>query len=195
VVPTPDDAAFGTVSHWHMDEWMVDGDGTPYKNDKQTAFEPYLDLPGAVDAPMKLALNLAGDDAERRRLQAKGWQIDDAHAATADPIGYAEFIRGCLAEFSCAKPSYVDLANAWVSDRTLCYLASGRPAVVQDTGPADELDAGAGLLRFATPAQAIEACREVVRDHAAHAAAARTLAETVFDGRVVVPRVLDVAGV
>jgi glycosyltransferase involved in cell wall biosynthesis len=83
--------------------------------------------------------------------------------------------------------------NAWVSDRTLCYLASGKPAVVQDTGPSTFLPNGEGLFRFTTVAEAAAALDAVNADYPRHCRAARELVETYFDAVRVTARILDVA--
>ena len=104
---------------------------------------------------------------------------------------YRDYIQKSRGEFSCAKPSCMRLANAWISDRTLCYLASGKPAVVQHTGPSGFLPDGEGLFRFRTPDEAAQALRAVESDYDRHAAAARALAEAHFDAGRVVGRVLE----
>ena len=47
------------------------------------------------------------------------------------------------------RAGYVDARCGWFSDRSACYLASGRPVVAQDTGFGCALPAGEGLLAFA----------------------------------------------
>jgi Glycosyl transferases group 1 len=93
-----------------------------------------------------------------------------------------------------AKRGYVRTRSGWVSDRTACYLASGKPAVVQSTGFEDVLPVGEGLLTFQTLDEAVEAVAAVERDYARHARAARRLAERRFDSAVVLPRILERAG-
>ena len=57
------------------------------------------------------------------------------------------------------------LQNAWVSDRTLCFLASGKPAVVQYTGPSRVLPDAAGLFRFRDIDEAARALDTVAADY------------------------------
>jgi hypothetical protein len=94
-------------------------------------------------------------------------------------------------EWSAAKPSCAKLQNAWVSDRTLCYLASGKPVVVQHTGPSAILPDASGMHRFATLGQAVAALERVQADYAEQCRLARALAEEHFAAERVVPRVLD----
>src|SRR5262249_27104999 len=131
--PAPADAPFTTVSHWFEDEWVEDADGY-YQNDKRSGFLPFMELPRRSRQPLELALCLAEDEKEdRATLLQNGWRIRQSHTVTSTPWGYQRYIQESRGEFSCVKPSCLRLANAWVSDRTLCYLASGKPAVVQHT--------------------------------------------------------------
>jgi hypothetical protein len=184
------DAPFTTVSNWHMNEWM-EGPAGWYRNDKRTAFLPYVDLPQRVTQPLELALFFGEDDDERVALEQKGWRVRDAHEVVATPDRYQDYIAHSGGEFSCAKPSYINLQTAWISDRTLCYLASGKPAVVQHTGPSRFLPDACGLFRFRDVEDAAD-CLEVAQsDYGKHCAAARALAEEHFDARKVVRRVLE----
>jgi hypothetical protein len=190
----PDDAPFTTVSNWDTyDEWMEDG-GEWYSNDKKGGFVPYLDLPPLVGTPLELALGLGSDGHEEAEaLEARGWRVVRAPEVAGTPWAYREYIVGSRGEFSCAKPSCVRMQNAWISNRTLCYLATGRPAVVEHTGPSAFLPDAEGLLRFRSPEEAAVALEEVTSDYDRHAAAARALAEEHFDARKVVGRLLEEA--
>ena len=79
--PPPPEGAFTTVSHWDMNEWIVDDDGSFYKNDKRSGFLPFVTLPRRVAAPLELAIHLAGEEAERRMLERHGWRVREAHDA------------------------------------------------------------------------------------------------------------------
>jgi hypothetical protein len=193
-------AVFTTVSHWSTSkEWVTVG-AESYPNDKRSGFEPFLDLPQRTSQPLELALALAADgqlqlapdeEEERRRLEAKGWRVRHARALTATPWAYQNYIQRSRGEFSCAKPSCVRLQNAWVSDRTLCYLARGKPAVVQYTGPSRFLPDGAGLFRFRDLPEAVRSLETVAADYDRQCRLARALAEEHFDARTVAKRVLE----
>lgn len=142
------------------------------------------------DDPVR-AETVAGDGDDVRALLAGGWRLRRSGRVAGDPDRYRAYVRGSRGEFSCVKPSCRLFANAWISDRTLCYLASGRPAVVEHTGPSEVLDGGAGLLRFSTPQGAVEAVAEVERRYRHHRGAARELVETHFAADVVLPALLD----
>ena len=88
------------------------------------------------------------DQDERAELQQRGRRVRDAQEVIAAPWSYQSYVQNSRGEFSCVKPSCTRLQNAWISDRTLCYLASGKPAVVQHTGESRFLPDAAGLFRF-----------------------------------------------
>jgi hypothetical protein len=85
--------------------------------------------------------------------------------------------------------------SGWISDRTVCYLAAGRPAIVQDTGIGSFLPLGEGLFAFSTVDEALAAIEEVAGDYERHSAAARNLAREYFDGERVVADVMRKVGI
>src|SRR5262249_7457298 len=147
-------------------------------------------LPGRTAEPLELALCLLGDAEERAVLERHGWRVREAAEVAGTPEAYRRYIQGARGEFSCAKPSYVRLATAWVSDRTLCYLASGKPAVVRPPGPSRFLPDAAGLFRFHDPEQAARCLETAAADYERQCRLARALAEEYFDARKVAGRVL-----
>src|SRR5256885_12568838 len=94
---------------------------------------------------------------DRQDREGRGWRIRHSGEVAGTPEAYQAYIQKSRGEFSCAKRSCRKFQNAWVSDRTLCYLASGKPAVVQHTGPSSFLPDGEGLFRFSTPKDAARA--------------------------------------
>ena len=186
----PSGGSYTTVSHWWSDGADVELDGSWLDNSKRTAFAPILDVAARADVPLELALGGLDDVDERSRLQAHGWQVSDAAASAGSPAAFARFVRRSRGELSAAKPSYVAMRTGWLSDRSVCYLASGRPAIVQDTG--GELGhTGHGLLRFNDASGALAALADVEADYPAHCRAARELAEHALDGRRTVERLLE----
>jgi hypothetical protein len=109
----------------------------------------------------------------------------------ADPEGYREFIQFSRAEFSVAKGGYVKSRSGWFSDRTVRYLASGKPAVIQSTQFEERLPTGTGLLTFETVEEASAALQAVDDDYLEHCQAARRIAETYFDSAIVLASILD----
>jgi hypothetical protein len=187
----PGQVPFTTVSHWYQKEWMVEA-GECYSNDKRSGFLPYLDLPRQTRVPLELALCLGADETnERGALRERGWGVQDSAAVTSTPWDYQHYIQSSRGEFSCVKPSCVRLQNAWISDRTICFLASGKPAVVQHTGPSRFLPDAAGLHRFRNLAEAAHCLEAVMADYKHQCRLARSLAEEYFDARKVAQQVLE----
>jgi hypothetical protein len=185
-------AAFTTVTNW-WGGW-VEFQGESYENSKRAGFLPFLDLPQHTTVPLELAICVAtGETGDRTMLEEQGWQVQDAWDATSTPWDYHSYIRASFGEFSCAKPSCVRLQNAWISDRTLCYLASGKPVVVQDTGPSRFLPDRGGLFRFRDVDQAAQCLDAVAIDYERQCRLARELAEEHFDAKKVISRVLEKA--
>jgi hypothetical protein len=185
------EAPFTTVSHWYEDEWVEEA-GEYYRNDKRTTFLEFLELPRRTAQPLELALCLSPDEEDdRQALQNAGWRVRAAPTVTSTPWDYQRYIQDSRGEFSCVKPSCFRLANAWISDRTLCYLASGKPAVIQHTGPSHFLPDAAGLFRFRDLEEAARCLEAVAADYDNQCQLARSLAEEYFDARKVVGRVLE----
>ena len=187
------EAPFTTVVHWWASS-CVEDDTLP--DEKRHGFLPYLDLPKSVSQPLELAVDLGANDeaqviSEKQMLKDHGWRLQDPRLVAATPWQYTQYIQKSRAEFSCAKPSCIRLQNAWISDRTLCYLASGKPAVVEHTGPSRFLPDAAGLFRFRNKTEAVRHIETVVTDYERQCHLARALAEEYFDARKVVQRVLE----
>jgi hypothetical protein len=182
---------FTTVTHWEDAEW-VQHDGTVYHNDKRSGFLPFLSVPAHTSQTLELALHLQEDEPEsRREIEEQGWRVVDAYDVASTPLDYQRYIHQSRGEFSCAKPSCIRLQNAWVSDRTLCYLASGRPAIVQHTGPSSVLPDHDGLFRFRDLGEAAEYLEAAAADYSRHSVLARKLVEVHFDAHRVVASVLE----
>jgi hypothetical protein len=173
---------FTTIMTWQIESF------TDIGGNKDQEFLKYLDLPGQTPQRFELAVNGPQD-----LLRAHGWDTVDAMAVSSTPWRYRDFIHRSRAEFGVAKHTYVATRSGWFSDRSECYLASGRPAVVQDTGWTAHLPSGEGLLAFSTPDEAAAAIVAVNADYRRHATAAAEIAREAFDARVVLPRLLEKA--
>jgi hypothetical protein len=184
------DAPFTTISHWFSGEWVQDQDGL-YCNEKREGFLPFVDLPKHTTQSLELALCVGDDERERAALEQRGWRVREAWDVTATPWDYQRYIQRSRGEFSCVKPSCVRLQNAWISDRTLCYLASGKPAVVQHTGPSRFLPDSEGLFRFRELEEAVRSLEAIAADYEKQCRLARALAEQHFDAKKAVKHVLE----
>jgi len=190
--------AFTTVSSWSGASWLKvteDGRTVLRENTKRVAFLPFVDLPRHTRQPLELALYLVAhkDAADRARLESRGWRVCDSREVAGTPETYRAYIQRSRGEFSCAKPTCMELQNAWISDRTLCYLASGKPVVVQHTGPSSYLPHGEGMFRFTSLRDAAEALEEINAHYERHCRAARDIAETHFDSTRVLTTMLNAA--
>jgi hypothetical protein len=190
--PPPADphASYTTITHW----WgpAMEYKGETFENDKRSAFLEFQCLPAHTRAPMELAVLLAkGETEERRRWEGSGWRLRHPWEVSDTPAACRAYIQGSRGEFSCAKPSYVRFNTGWLSDRTVCYLASGRPAILQYTGPNRSLPEGHGVFRFRTLDDAARALATVEADYERQCRLARCLAEEQFDAKQVVGRVLE----
>jgi hypothetical protein len=163
---------------------------------KAHEFRKVASLPERVPQSFEVALHIhPADEQDHSLLKRHGWQIVDPMQAAANPDSFRKYVRDSGAEFSVAQGVYVDTNSGWFSDRTVRYLASGKPVLVQDTGFARFLPVGEGLLSFRTLQEAEAGATEIARNYEHHCRAARALAEEYFDSDRVLGRLLDDIGV
>ena len=184
---------FSTVADWHASQGAL-FQGEVYGG-KQSEFMRYLDIPLEADRQIDVAMTIHPYEyADQQLLAEHGWSVVDPFLHAGDPDSYREFIQFSRAEFSVAKEGYVKSNSGWVSDRTACYLASGKPAIVQSTGFEITLPAGEGLLTFATADEAIDGLEQIDARYIEHCRAARDLAERYFSSDVVLKQILKHVG-
>jgi hypothetical protein len=138
--------------------------------------------------PIELAVN-----GPQRLLREHGWSTVDAMGVSRALWDYRDFIQHSRGEFGVAKHAYVSRRSGWFSDRTECYLAAGRPAVVQDTGWSAHLPSGTGLIPFSTIEEAADGLATVEADYARHSRQASAIAAEHFGSERVLPRLLETA--
>jgi len=189
----PTSERIGTVADWRGSQDAV-FEGEWYSG-KREEFLGFLRVPLEAGREIGLALLVGqGDYEDLGLLMRHGWRVHDPYSHAGDPLSYREFIQSSRAEFSVAKQGYVRTRSGWISDRTACYLASGKPAIVQSTGFEHTIATGAGLLTYTKVSEAVEALHEIERDYGRHAQAARRLAEEQFDSDAVLESLLRRAG-
>lgn len=176
----PPGSRFTTVMTWQIESFESVG------GNKDREFLRFLDLPSLTPQPFQLAVN-----GPQELLRAHGWATVNAMETSRTPWDYRTFIHSSKAEFGVAKHTYVSTRSGWFSDRTECYLASGRPAVVQDTGWASHLPSGEGLFAFSTVGEALEGIDRINTDYQHHARAALDMAHEYFDARRVLSSLVD----
>jgi hypothetical protein len=171
---------YTTVMSWRT-ESFADVDGN-----KDREFLRFLDLPAQTLSRFELAVN-----GPQQLLAAHGWSPVEAMRVSRTPDSYRDFIQSSKAEFGVAKHAYVSTRSGWFSDRTACYLAAGRPALVQDTGWSAHVPAGTGLLSFSSMEDAREGLARLDADYPAHARRASQIARDYFDASTVLPSLLE----
>lgn len=187
-------AAFTTVSNWWDKGDFIEFQGEWLSNEKRTSFLDYLELPSRTPVHLELALTLTSSEAdieERRILEQKGWRVRSLWEVIWTPEEYRKYVQQSQGEWTCAKPFFVRLQTALMYDRTLHYMASGKPAVVQHTGPSKFLPDAEGLFRFRNIDEAARALDAAVSDYDRHCRLARALVEEYFDARKVIGSVLE----
>ena len=185
--------AFTTVGSWRGGYERVEWEGHLF-GQKAHEFRRFARVPELVDQPFEVALDIGVEDAGDRDLLVRhGWTLVDPRSLST-PHRFRRFVQGSRAEFSAGQGIYVETSCGWFSDRTAQYLASGRPAVVQDTGFTSTLPTGQGLFGFSTVNDVVLASREIDREYDAHASAARALAVEHFDSDKVLGRLLEEVG-
>jgi hypothetical protein len=123
-------------------------------------------------------------------LRENRWHVLDPAKVAATPAEYRRFVQESKAEIGIAKSGYVESRCGWFSDRSICYLASGRPVIAQETGFSACLPTGSGLMSFGTLEELLDAIRQLNQDYVSHTLAARRIAEEHFDSDVVLTRLL-----
>jgi hypothetical protein len=175
--------------HWAAGKDVTFGD-RDYGH-KNREFERFIELPNRTNHPLVVAVDGA---APRKRLLEHGWTVVGSLASTLTIDAYRAFINGSRADFGIAKHAYVASRCGWFSDRSTCFLASGRPVLHQDTGCGDWLPTGEGVLLFSTLEDATESLAMLDQDYPRHAQAARKIAEEHFEAVSVLGLMLDQAG-
>jgi hypothetical protein len=185
---------FTTVGSWRGPYDRIDYEGQALGL-RVHQFRRFAELPTRVEVRFRAALEIdPSDEADLEMLSENGWGLVDPREVAGDPADYLRFVQESAAEFTVAKGIYVDLVTGWLGDRTACYLASGKPALVQDTGLADNYELGEGLLTYSTLDEAVEGVERILAEYPEQARAARHLAETEFDSQVVLARLLEELG-
>jgi hypothetical protein len=176
-----------TVMQW--DSYASRSFNGQYYGMKSDSFNDYMDLPSKTTAILEIALG--SQSAPRTLLSQKGWLIRNPLKVTKSTCTYQEYIRQSMAEFSVAKHGYVISHSGWFSERSACYLASGRAVVTQDTGFSRWVKTGKGILSFKTQEEALAQLDEIHHHYDDHCYAARKIAEEFFDSRRILSNLIE----
>jgi hypothetical protein len=176
--------AYGSIQH----------QGVSY-GQKAHSFRKFFSLPKTTRESFALALAIHRDEtADLASLNENHWTLLDPARVVDTPARYQQFIQQSKAEFGIAKSGYVASRCGWFSDRSLCYLASGRPVIAQETGFSRYLPTGEGLFAFEESQDVCHAVDALRINYSRHSKAARSLAENYFDSDKVLSRLLEMVG-
>jgi len=128
-------------------------------------------------------------------LESRGWKVTHALDFSKELDPYRDFLRRSRGEFTVAKDQNVRLRSGWFSERSVQYLAAGRPVVTQETGFSNVLPTGRGLFSFTSPDEAAAAIETIAADYPSHRLAARELAHDCFAHDQVLRDLLSAVGV
>ncbi|HEY3395233.1 MAG TPA: hypothetical protein VGK58_21205 [Lacipirellulaceae bacterium] len=185
-----DDGKFTSIITWRGIFGPIEYQGTTYGL-RVHEFRKFMELPSRTPQAFELALDIHPDETQDLSLlEQNGWRLVDPSTVAGTPHDYQAYIQSSKAEFGVAKNMYVKTRGGWISDRTVCYLASGKPALVQDTGIRELYPAREGLVMFSNMDEAVEGVERICRDYDAHCRAARRVAEEHFDSDKVLSRLL-----
>jgi len=143
-------------------------------------FIQFLDLPRRrPDSCFRMAM-LPPDDGVRAAVAAGGWGLVDPRPISADMQSYRDFIARSRGEVTVAKDIYARPNSGWFSDRSVCYLAAGRPVITMRTGFSKRYPVGRGLFEYSSHEEAVAGVDALATDYRGHSQAARELAREYF---------------
>jgi hypothetical protein len=181
---------FTSISTWQNRGKDIQFGAETYRWSKHENFLKFLDVPLHIPERLRLALAPPDPDIERR-IRACGWDIVDPAPISSDIDDYRRFITGSRGEFTVAKDIYVRPKTGWFSDRSICYLAAGRPVITQETGFSKFVETGKGLFPFSSLDEIVEAFSRINADYAAQAAGARETGRAFFCAETILAKMID----
>jgi hypothetical protein len=190
--PPPADAPYTTITTWHNKGKNIEWRGDTWYWTKDREFEKILDLPRRRPVPLELATTV--DVAVQDQLRAHGWRQSGSVEISRDADLYRQYIQKSRGEFTVARDQYVRPNTGWFSDRTVCYLAAGRPVITQETGFSKFIPSGRGLFGFQAMEEILAALDAIESDYPAHSRAASEIAREYFSADRVVGSLMERAG-
>ncbi len=181
---------FTTIGAWRGSYGPLEYQGKLYGL-RVHEFRKFAPLPRLTGEPFRVALDIhENETSDLSMLRENGWYLVDPKGVAADLWSYQDFVRSSKAEIMIAKNMYVESNSGWFSDRSICYLATGRPVLAQDTGLGGHLPDDEGIVVFRTLDEAVAGVQEISANFGRHARAARAIAEEYFDSEKVLTRLL-----
>ena len=186
---------FTSIGSWRGPYGPIEFGGKTYGL-RAHEFRKYVDLPRATGQKFEVALDIhSAETRDIELLNGKGWSLADPKIVACDPFVYREYIQNSQAEFMATKNMYVQTNSGWFSERSICYLASGRPVLAQDTGLKELYPTGEGLVTFTNLEEAVDGVEKINGNYQRHSEAARSLAEEYFDSDKVLKNLLSKLGI
>ena len=186
-------AAYNTITTWQNKGKNIEWQGDTWYWTKDREFEKFIDLPKRRSL-VRFELAAGVSHEVREMLTRHGWSLAESVGVSTSIDSYRDYIRHSRGEFTVARDQYVRPNTGWFSDRTACYLASGRPVITQETGFSKFYGGGKGLFGFTTMGDVLAAVDAIESDYAGNCAAAREIASEVFAGEKVVDSLMQRAG-
>lgn len=209
---TSKSTTYNTIMSWTSYKPLVH-DGIAYLQ-KDAEFIKYLELPSKcrkvnfeiamgkmehdswrseviVDKSARVSLRSDNYKSPWALLADYGWKVVDSGEKCGNPDNYRDYIINSRGEWSVAKGGYVTAYPGWFSCRSACYLAAGRPVVVQDTGFGAVLPVGEGIVPFNSLVESVKAIEAVECDYEKHSKRAREIAGDYFNAERVLTRLLE----
>jgi YHS domain-containing protein len=183
---------FTTIAVWKNTGKDIVFDGEKYYWSKHLNYERFQDLPRKTSEKLEVALDR--DGASSHPLEQHGWGVVDSYPVSRDLDVYRDYIDGSRGEFSVSKDLVVRTRSGWFSDRSVCYLAAGKPVITQETGFSKFIDTGRGLFSFSSMEEVLAHLGEVNSDYPRHCQAAREIAEEYFAADKVLGKLLADVG-
>ena len=191
----PRAAVFTSVANWSTSGLKdITWRGDKYLWSKSREFLRFISAPKKSGETFELATNIE-DANTRAKFLRNGWRLHSPLQLSVDYWLYRDYIRRSKGEFTVAKDQYIRLNTGWFSDRSACYLAAGRPVIIQETGFTKIYGGKAGLLSFRSLSEIVDAVKVINADYAKHSRAARALAREFFEAENVLKSILDRAGI
>ena len=188
-------AVFTSVANWSTSGLKdITWRGEKYLWSKSREFLRFVAAPKKAGETFELATNIK-DAKMRAKFLHNGWRFHSPLQLSVDYWLYRDYVRHSKGEFTVAKDQYVRLNTGWFSDRSACYLAAGRPVIIQQSGFTQHYGNDGGLFAFSSMKEIVDAVRAINADYAKHSRAARQVAREVFEAEKVLASLLDRAGV
>src|SRR5213079_1525353 len=193
--PLPRVAVFTSVANWSTSGLKdISWRGQRYLWSKSREFLRFISAPRKAGETFELATNIE-HDATRAKFERNGWRLTSPLQMSVDYWLYRDYVQRSKGEFTAAKDQYVRLHTGWFSDRSVCYLAAGRPVITQETGFTKFYGDERGLLSFRTLDEIANAVKSINADYTKHSQAAYALAREVFEAETVLKSILNRAGI